>query len=291
MRRACLVAMAMCLSSVPANAQRRALSAELTPTPFTIAQGPSSFPSAAPSTLGESNVRQLAGRELAGQSRSKSAWAILASALVPGAGQAALKQWRALAYVGLEGYAWSAYASDSRGARRDRDAYRQLSLNVARAPFNGSKAIDDFEYYERMENYQESGRFSLGPESLLLPETDSTTFNGAMWLLARRTYWKDPTVAPARGSTEWLRAESFYLSRAVRPEYLWSWKGAPTAYDQFRRLIRGANQGYRDAITDLGVVLGNHFLSTVDAYVTVQVRRRSTALLGRTYEVSVAVPF
>lgn len=225
-----------------------------------------------------------------GGAKPKSAWSILASALLPGAGQAALRQWRAIPYLALEGYGWGAYASDARGARRDRDAYRQLSLAVARASFGGSKMSDDFEYYERMENYLESGRYDLDPGSPIVPEVDTATFNGAMWLLARRTYWKDPNVTPARGTTEWLRAESFYVSRAIRPEFQWSWRGAPEAYDRYRRLIRMANQGYRDAVTDLGLVIGNHFLSTVDAYVTVQLRRRNS-MAGRSYELSFAIPF
>ncbi len=222
--------------------------------------------------------------------KSRSAWAILASAVLPGAGQAVLRQWRAIPYLALEGYGWSTYASDARGARRDRDAYRLLSTNVARAAFGGSRISDDFEYYERMENYFESGRYNLDPGSPIVPEVDTTTFNGAMWLLARRTYWKDPNVAPMRGTTEWLRAEAFYESRAIRPEFQWSWRGAPEAYDRYRRSIRMANQGYRDAVTDLGLVIGNHFLSTVDAYVSVKLRRRNTAT-GRAYEVSVGVPF
>jgi hypothetical protein len=222
--------------------------------------------------------------------KPRSAWSILASAVLPGSGQAMLRQWRAVPYVALEGYAWSTYAGDSRKARRDRDAYRLLAATVARSVYTGFKPNGDFEYYERMENFLESGKYDLDPSSAIEPEGDTTTFNGSVWLLARRTYWKDIDNRPSRDSREWVNAERFYLNRAIRPEYQWSWRGATTQLEQYRRYIRQANQGYRDAVTDLGIVIGNHFLSTVDAYVTVQVRRRKT-LAGRGYEVSFGIPF
>ena len=222
--------------------------------------------------------------------RARSPWAILASATLPGAGQLMLRQWRSIPYLAIEGYAWTNYIASSRDARRDRNAYRLLASNVARGAYGAFRPIGDFDYYERMENFLESGVFDATPGGDLEPEGDTTTFNGAVWLLARRTYWHDATSPPTRESTEWQRAESFYLQRAIRPQFQWSWRGAPMAYEQFRRYIRSSNDAYRDAAADLGVVIGNHLLSTVDAYVTVQLRRRNHA--GRKlYELSLSVPF
>lgn len=217
-------------------------------------------------------------------------WAILASAIVPGGGQVLLRQRRAIVYVALEAFALSSYNSHTRVARRTRNEYRSLASDVARSPFSASRPVGDFDYYERMEHFASSGVFDLGGGAgVLQPEVDSTTFNGATWLLARRTYWKNPFQPPERGSAEWTRAEQFYLQRAVRPEYRWSWAGADGEYSRFRQLIRRSNEGYRSAVADLGVALGNHVLSAIDASVSLRLAQRRTAL-GRSYDVSVSIP-
>lgn len=223
--------------------------------------------------------------------RRASAWAALASAVVPGAGQALMRQRRALVYFAIEALTLSSYASNSSKARRARDGYRSLASDVARAPFSDVRPTGDFDYYERMEHYLSSGRFDLASDGLpIRPEEDTTTFNGAMWLLARRTYWTDPSLAPSRGSVEWIRAEAFYLQRAVRPAYRWSWEANPSEYGRFKQLIRRSNDSYRAALSDIGWTLGNHVLSTIDASVSIRLRRQETAL-GRAYGVSVSLPF
>ena len=86
-------------------------------------------------------------------------WAVLASAVVPGAGQAILRQDRFIAYLAVEAYAWARYAADAREGRRARATYRNLASEVARRPFSITRPIGDFEYYERMEKFAESGAF------------------------------------------------------------------------------------------------------------------------------------
>lgn len=221
---------------------------------------------------------------------ARSSWAVLASAAVPGAGQAMLRQRRALAYVAVEALAWSSFTSHRRVARRSRDGYRTLASNVARAPFSELRPVGDFDYYERMEHYVASGRFDLsGGAGALRPEEDSATFNGAMWLLARRTYWNDPSQPPPRGSVEWTRAEAFYLQRAIRPEFRWSWEGANEQHSRFRQLIRRSNDKYRAALSDLGLALGNHVLSAIDASISLRLEQRRQAD-GRLYRMVVEVP-
>lgn len=223
--------------------------------------------------------------------RRSSAWAALASAVVPGTGQLLLRQRRAVVYIALEALALSRYASHSRDARRSRDAYRSLAATVARAPFSETRPVGDFDYYERMEHYVASGRFDLSSQGLpIRPEEDTTTFNGAIWQLARRTYWNDPSQPPPRESIEWLRAESFYLQRAIRPEYRWSWEGAEDAHGNFRQLIGRSNDRYRDALSDLGWTLGNHVLSSIDASVSIRLRRQET-MLGTAYGATVSLPW
>lgn len=216
-------------------------------------------------------------------------WAILASAIVPGAGQALLKQDRVVAYLAIEAYSWVRYAADAREGRQARTTYRNLASEVARRPFSATRPLGDFDYYERMEKFVESGAFDAIPGGDLDPESDTTTANGAIWLLARETYWSNASVAPPRSSDEYIFAEKFYRERAVGPEYRWSWSNARLEYAEFRRTIRRSNNAYRNSLEDLGLVIANHALSTVDGFITVRLRRRGGD--ARRYDVTGSIPF
>ena len=202
-------------------------------------------------------------------------WAPLASALAPGAGQAALHQDRWIAYAAAEGVAWLRFVADRQEARREQRGYRRIANSVARALFTtGAPAAGSFEYYETMEKWAASGVYDLMPDADLQPETDSTTFNGAMWLLARQTYWANIDEPPLPESDAYRNAIAFYQRRAIRPAYRWSWLDAQLQQDLYRRTILRSNAAYRRATQDLAAVLANHVLSTVDSYVTLRLRRR-----------------
>lgn len=219
----------------------------------------------------ESTLRQ-------GQSgASQSVWSIAASAILPGSGQAILGANRALPYLAVEAFAWTSYVRNAGNYRRHRDGYRDLASQVARAAFSTVRPNGTFEYYERMTHYPEAGRYDLSAGGGLEPETDSTTFNGAVWLLARRTYWADPANPPDSTSGEWMRAVAFYRARAYDQLYRWSWTHAPLQYSAFIGLISESNDANRRALQDLGVIIANHVLSTVDAYITVRLRRERDA--------------
>lgn len=208
-------------------------------------------------------------------------WVPLASAAIPGAGQARLGQDRFIAYLALEGFVWARYAADRREALRERAAYRRVAMLVSRAAYPGDKPVGDFEYYERMEDWIASGDFDRDPNTAVLePETDTTTYNGAMWLLARKTYWPTPTTPPPPGSGAAIAALRFYEESAIRPQFQWSWRNARYEQDVFRRHIRASNEAYRHAIEDIGVIIANHVLSTVDAYISLRLRLSATQAPG-----------
>lgn len=204
-------------------------------------------------------------------------WAPLVSAAVPGGGQAVLGQDRSLAYLAVEAYGWLRYASDVREARRQRDGYRYLAARVARANLSDSRPAGDFEYYERMEQYVESGVFDASSMEGVQPEADPESYNGFIWLRARTTFWEDPTVPPPVGSDAYVAALAYYSGRAIKPEFRWSWRNAQLEQDVFRRTISRSNEAFRRSIQDLGVVIANHALSTVDAYVSLRLRRSGTS--------------
>lgn len=219
-----------------------------------------------------------------------SAWAIAASAVLPGTGQYILGVNRFIPYVGIEAYSWIQYANHAGDFRRERNAYRDLAARAARAMFSVRWPAGDFEYYERMEHFLESGRFDVVAGGTIDPEPDTSTYNGSMWLLARRTFWTNVDVPPDTGSAQWKSAIGFYVKRAYDDPFRWSWRSSLTEHDEFRRLIRRSNESNRKSLHNLGVIIANHVLSTVDAYITVRVRRRSDAPPGD-FELVGSVPF
>lgn len=198
---------------------------------------------------------------------------------------------RFVPYVAIEAYGWWQYSAKRSDFRRHRSAYRNLAATVARAPFTPEPPTGDFAYYERMAHWLESGVFDRVPGGVVQPELDSTTYNGAMWLLARRTYWPDPEQSPSPDSPEFERAMNFYVRRAYESPFQWSWRGAESEQDQFRRLIGESNDANRRAIQFVGLVVANHLLSTIDAYVTVRLRRQSGAAGFSRWQLTASVPF
>ena len=222
--------------------------------------------------------------------RSSNPFAVMAaSAVLPGSGQLLLRQRRGMAYLAIEATALAFYISQTRDGRRERDRYRRISREVARANFNPDGPRGDWDYYERMEKFLASGDFDATPGGAVDPETDEETLNGSVWLLARRTYWRDPEVAPDQASAEFTAAMRFYEKRAVPQDMRWSWIGEPEAYQQFRSSIAGSNSAFRSAGHTASVVIANHFLSAVDAYVSAQIRLRRNA--EGTTSAIVSVPF
>lgn len=199
-------------------------------------------------------------------------WAPVASAVLPGAGQARLGQDRFVGYMAVEGYLWIRYLADRRAGTDARNAYRDMALRVSRAGFPGPKPQGNFEYYERMEHWIASGVYDGDPGAGFAPETDTTTFNGKMWSIARTTYWSDPRTPPPVGSPAYEAALRFYRQNAVTPEFQWSWRSAPLHQDVYRRSVRASNDGFRHAVQDIGAVIANHVLSTVDAYISLRLR-------------------
>lgn len=198
----------------------------------------------------------------------------LASAVLPGLGQAMLHQKRSAVYLVLEGAGLAYYFSQQHDGNKKRNEYRSLSRTVARAALSPNGPDGDWDYYERMEKYVASGAFDRIAGGDVDPETDPDTFNGAMWLLARQTYWRDPETPPLLQSEEYRAALTFYLDRAATPEFLWSWTSNAAAYQSYRSAIARSNSAFRNAEQTLSLVLANHFLSAIDAYTSVRMRVR-----------------
>ncbi len=122
----------------------------------------------------------------------------VASLALPGSGQWLSHQSRAAAYLAAEAYTLVRYLQLMHRGRSAATAFRDLAFQVARGGFAPPPAARDtaFEYFETMERYTASGQFNQSPGPALVPESDTTTYNGAVWRLARRTYWRNPDSPP-----------------------------------------------------------------------------------------------
>lgn len=223
-------------------------------------------PGAAPATLPFSSLPRIPRPHW---------WAPLTSAAVPGTGQAVLGQKRWLPYLALEVWAWLQYIDVKREGGRRRREYQSLARDVARSRFPGPYPDGDFEYYEHMLKNAESGEFDVFPGGRIDPETDTTTYNGRRWLDARRLFWEDPNNPPPGDSRPYQSALEFYELNAIPTDYRWSWRLAQAEYDVFRRTIVRSNVAYKRSVEYLGVIIANHALSSVDAFVTLRLRTRA----------------
>ena len=201
----------------------------------------------------------------------------LASLIVPGTGQLMAGRERAAVFMAAELYLVARFLQLSKEAHREGERFRDLAFDVARRTFTTQRRDTVFEYYETMERFDESGGYDLDAGPGFVPETNAETYNGSMWLLARRTYWEDPNVPPDPTSTEFQRALQFYQSRAVGPNYRWSWQGASLEHEVFRQSIRRSDSAFRRTQNQLGLLLANHVLSAVDALIA----SRLASVLGR----------
>lgn len=198
----------------------------------------------------------------------------VASLLVPGSGQLLGAQDRGAVYIATELYVLARFLQSNHDGHRERDRFRALAFDVARRDFSVVRRDTVFEYYETMQRFTSSGQFDRDAGPAFVPEGDSTTFNGSVWLLARRTFWKDPNAPPDATSPEYQRALQFYRTRAVGPDFLWSWRDRTLEQQVFRETIRKSDTAFRRAQTQLGLMLANHVASAVDALIS---RRLSAA--------------
>jgi hypothetical protein len=192
----------------------------------------------------------------------------LASLLIPGTGQLLGGHTRGAVYLAAEALLITRALTLNSEGSRDQDRYRELATVVARAAYDPVLQDTVFEYYEQMGRWVESGPFDTDPGPALVPPTDERTYNGQIWRLARTTFFPDPDQDPQTDAPEYQRALAFYTSRAIGPNFRWSWRNAGLEQDLYRQTIAASDDAFRGATTTLGILLVNHLLSAVDAFIT-----------------------
>ena len=198
--------------------------------------------------------------------------AMVASAVLPGAGQALLGETRWFVYAAVEAWGWLAYLDRRSDARRLERRYKDLAASVARRIAAGERRDTVFEYYEALSHFDASGSFDADlTEAGIQPETDASTFNGDVWRLARALFIPGGgTVSPS--SFEYQLALSYYERNAVGPAYAWSWGASRLEQQQYADLIHESDEASRDATLVIGAIVANHLASAIDALVTARLQ-------------------
>jgi hypothetical protein len=214
----------------------------------------------------------------------------LASLVVPGSGQLLRKRDRGMVYLAAEAFILSRFLQLTHDGRRGADRYRDLAFAVARRGFTSARRDTVFEYYEIMERFASSGEYDRNPTGVFTPEDDPGTYNGSVWLLARRTFFPDINNPPPPGSQPYLDAVTFYRAHAVGPDFRWSWHDAALEQQEYRATIRSSDDAFRSAQNQLGLLLANHLVSAIDALISSRLsaglRREATletTWMGRRY--------
>jgi hypothetical protein len=209
----------------------------------------------------------------------------LASLLIPGTGQLLAHQDRGAVYLAAEVYLVSRFLQLDHEAMAEAHRFQNLAFEVARRSYGPVRRDTIFEYYEQMERFAESGAYDADPGAAFVPESDSGTYNGSVWLLARRTYWEDPNVPPDPTSPQYWKALQFYQARAVGPNFQWSWRDHSLEHEVFRDYIKRSDTAFRRAQNQIGLLLANHVLSAVDALISA----RLSSAAGRAAQMQTSV--
>ncbi|MCH7874967.1 MAG: hypothetical protein IH965_06705 [Gemmatimonadetes bacterium] len=192
----------------------------------------------------------------------------LASAVVPGTGQMLGHNERGALYLIAEALLLTRFIAFNNEGRRERERFQNLAFVVARGPFAPTRPDTTFEYFEQMGKFKESGPFDTDDGPAFVPPDDELTFNGSIWALAKQTFFADPDNPPDPDSPEFQRALAFYTGRAIGPNFQWSWRNAGLEQDLFRQTIRESDEAFRRSVQQLGLLLANHVLSAVDAFIS-----------------------
>ena len=214
--------------------------------------------------------------------------ALLYSGVLPGWGQRRLNKVRWLGFVAVELVGWGLLWERRRTGHDFRTRYRDLAWFVARRGTLGERMDGDFEYYESLGKYRASGAFDADPyRGGIQPETDTTTYNGALWSLANEIFLVPGEQGiPGPGSSEYEQAMEYYATRSITPGFQWDWNGDDVNRAEYDRLIQRSDAALRQVTTIVGVILANHLAAAFDAFITARLRAANTTAYVRL----VAVP-
>lgn len=199
------------------------------------------------------------------------------SLALPGAGQHALGQNRKWLYAALEVVGWAVFLERRSAGGEYRDRYRDFAWTQGRIQ-SAPRVDGDFDYYETVSKWSASGGFDVDSGLPgVQPETDPTTYNGSIWVLASQIFIGGAGAVPP-SDPRYQSALAYYDDRAYHAAFLWDWSGVPGGREQLGGLIKASDDRFRQATTAVGVVIANHLIAAADAYLSARGRQAPVRL-------------
>ena len=223
-------------------------------------------------------------------SRLSSRTRILLGGLVPGLPQYLDGRPRAWAYFAAEGISIAGFLIlNSRGSSYE-NQYKNLAI-TARGNFvypglrnNATEDVNLMaagygEYYEDLLKWSSSGDYDNDPDMPgLQPETNTDTYNGHQWEIARINNYTGTNgglPVPVSEAEEQAALEA-YMSQVYRQEINWDWTGLEAEYDRYHHLFDRSERSYRNRNKFIGVLVANHIVSMLDVLITERLKNNST---------------
>jgi hypothetical protein len=101
---------------------------------------------------------------------------------------------------------------------------------------------------------------------------DASTFNGQAWILATEIHFP-PGPSPSPGDPAYEAALVDYIARGYDARFEWTWAGQSAAWTEYMDLIESSDDYARRASRFLGIVIANHLLSGIDAFLTARIQQ------------------
>ncbi|OGF97535.1 MAG: hypothetical protein A2Z06_04860 [Candidatus Glassbacteria bacterium RBG_16_58_8] len=210
---------------------------------------------------------------------------ILLSGLLPGSGQLYQGQNRGYLYLAAEVASiagWVVFRNQGGDAEEEYIDYAWIN---ARENISTRNIRGDDEYYEHLARWTLSGQFDtdnnydLNEPFTIDPWTEFESWNGEQWRIATINYFDpDSTGAYTIGTrADSLAALQYYSGRAYQSDFYWDWTKENTVLNyravqnQYLDLRSESNQAYQRATLSLIVLMANHAVSVVDAFISAKI--------------------
>ncbi len=213
---------------------------------------------------------------------------ILMSALLPGSGQLYQGQNRGYLYIAAEVASITGWALFRNKGNDTKEEFIEFAWVNARENVSTQNVRGDDDYYEHLARWDRSGVFSkdpnydIGDPFTIAPEDDPGTWNGEQWRIASINHFEpDSTGAYTIGSrADSLAALQQYSGRAYEARYYWDWTGQTQGelrdnyralQNQYLDLRDDSNLAFQRATASLVLLMANHVISVVDAFISAKI--------------------
>jgi hypothetical protein len=208
---------------------------------------------------------------------------VLLSALLPGSGQIYQGQVRGYAYLAAEVASIAGWVIFRNKGNDSKEEFIDFAWEKSRLGVSTRNERGDDGYYEHVARWVKSGEFDvdrnydLSDPFTIDPWTESGAYNGEQWRIASITYFQQDTTGTYIGTrADSLAALQFYAGRAYEEVFYWDWATVDEErfranMNQYLDLRDESNSAFQNATLSLVLLMANHAVSVIDAFISSRV--------------------